>query len=221
MQLSLTQATEMSLSRLTQLLPSDYDLLDWLLKKSASVSLSGAKLLKMINDRYLFKRVLVLSHKRKQQLWDKLIRFREHSTLEEMINLQQQVQTRIVDTVKRIDNPMRRSNSILNIENTDKVIALHEGGDILITIDIPLDRPGSNLNLEYLPEADRQAVMEQWSLPAILEDSIVWSELNNRFLEATAKVRVFGHRDVAEIIRAAIERRQLEDILEASLARLS
>ena len=94
-------------------------------------------------------------------------------------------------------------------------------GEIIITVDIPLSRPGAIVGLQYLTEAERQDVMQQWKLPNSLEDSIIWSNLNDdTFIESVGKIRVFGHQDVAEIIRAAIPRSQLEEVLEASLRRV-
>jgi molybdate/tungstate transport system substrate-binding protein len=38
--------------------------------------------------------------------------------------------------------------------------------------DIPVDRPGSKLPLEYLPEAERQDILQQWKLPPFLFSSL-------------------------------------------------
>ncbi|MFC1899619.1 protein kinase [Chloroflexota bacterium] len=220
LQLDLTQITDKTLSQLTQLSPTDYELINWLYLKSGQHSLPAAKLLKMINERDLFKRILVLSQKRHPTLWDKLIRFRRSGTIDKYVTFQREVQKGIVNSVQRIDDSLRRTNSILTLENTDKVIHLDEQGDIFITVDIPLDRPSAAIGLEYLPEADRQDVLEQWNLPHRLEGSTIWSELNDNFTESIGKIRVFGYEEIAEIIRAAIPRPQLEDILESSLGRL-
>jgi len=146
-----------------------------------------------------------------------LLKHRGRSGLLRLIALENEIQKRIVDSVLKIDEPTRRQNSMLTQENTDKIIALHEKKEIFITIDIPIGRPGSKIPLEYLPEADRQDVLQQWRLPAALEDSIVWIELHEKFLESVGKIRLFGHPQVSQIIAAGINRKQLEDIIEASI----
>ncbi|MBA7706416.1 hypothetical protein ES703_115270 [subsurface metagenome] len=203
-----------SLSILTQLLSSDREVLQWINERTSS---AGNELTQMLNERQLFKRALVLSEKRKPPLWDILIKYRKKSNGREMISLDGEIQKRIVDSVSTLDETRRKLHSILTTGNTDKVISLHENGQIIVIIDIPVDRPGSKIPLEYLPEAERQDVLQQWKLPSSLEDSVVWKELTDKFIETVGKIRLFCHPEVAEIIMAAIDRKQLEDIIEASV----
>ncbi len=198
----------------TQLLSSDREVLQWISDKTSS---AGSELIQMLNERQLFKRILVLSEKRKGPLWDILIKYRKKSNGREMISLDNEIQKRIVDSVSKLDDSKRRLHSILTSDNTDQVINMHEKGQIITIIDIPTDRPGSKTALEYLPEADRQDVLQQWKLPSSLEDSVVWKELSEKFIESVGKIRLFCHPAVAEIIMAAIERKQLEDMVESSV----
>ena len=146
-----------------------------------------------------------------------LLKYRKQSGPKELIALENEIQKRIVDSVMKIDEPTRKQHSILTEDNTAQVVALHEKKEIFITIDIPVGRPGSKIPLEYLPEADRQDVLQQWQLPNALEDSIVWVQLHENFVESVGKVRVFGHPKVSQIIVAALNRKQLEDLVEASV----
>lgn len=202
---------------LTQILPSDRQVLQWIFDHTSQ---AGKQILHMLNNRELFKRILVISSSKNKRLWDMLLKYRKQSDPQKLISLQNEIQKRIVDKVSKVDEPKRRQHSVLTQENTDQIIALHEHKDILITIDIPSDRPGSKMPLEYLPEADRQDVLQQWKLPNSLEDSIVWIQLHENFTESVGKVRVFGHPQVSKIIQAAIDRKQLEDMVEASVQHL-
>ena len=60
-------------------------------------------------------------------------------------------------------------------------------------------------------------LLQQWKLPSSLEDSVVWNELSDKFIESVGKIRLFTRPEVAEIIMAATDRKQLEDIIEASV----
>lgn len=202
------------LKLLTQVLPSDREVLQWIHDRTSK---AGGKILHMINNRELFKRVLVISSSKNKRLWDMSLKYRRQSGPLELVALENEIQKRIVDSVLKIDDSKRRQNSILTQENTAQIVTLHENKEIFITIDIPVDRPGSKIPLEYLPEADRQDVLQQWRLPNALEDSIVWMELHDRFIESVGKVRLFGHPQVSRIIEAGISRKQLEDIIEASI----
>ena len=213
-ELSMPSAKEPSLSILTQLLPADREVLQWIGDRTNQ---AGSELVKMLNERQLFKRILVLSEKRKQPLWDVLIKYRKKSNGKEMTNLDSEIQTRIVDSVRKLEESRRRLHSILTPDNTDRIISMHEKGQIITLIDIPVDRPGSKLPLEYLPEAERQDILQQWKLPTSLEDSVIWKELSDKFIESVGKTRLFCHPEVSELIAAAVDRTQLEDIVESSV----
>ncbi len=84
-------------------------------------------------------------------------------------------------------------------------------------LDIPRDRPGSKVGLQYLPEADRQSMRLEWTEPAGLEDSTIWRELHDKFLEAAGKVRLFCHPKASDTLEAAVRRTVIEGFVETSL----
>ncbi len=90
----------------------------------------------------------------------------------------------------------------------------------MFLIDVPIDRPGSEVGLEYLPESDRRHALEEWTQPVGLEDSKLWSYLHDSFLSAVGKIRVFCRPDARATVEAACTRGELEDILNASIDKL-
>jgi ribosomal protein L19E len=62
--------------------------------------------------------------------------------------------------------------------------------------------------------------MQDWREPLVLEDSVVWNQLYDHFLEAVGKIRVFCHPDFSDTIEAALTRRDLEDAIQLSLQQL-
>ncbi len=213
-ELKMPSSEESSLSILTQLLPADREVLQWI---SDRTNKAGSELIRMLNERQLYKRILVLSEKRNQPLWDALIKHRKKSNGREMTSLDSEIQKRIVDSVRKLEESRRKLHSILTPDNTDHIISMHEKEQIITIIDIPVDRPGSKLSLEYLPEAERQDILQQWKMPTSLEDSVVWKELSDKLIESVGKIRLFCHPEVAEIVIAAVDRKQLEEIIESSI----
>jgi len=207
-----TQRTTLPVT--TQLMSSDRKMIEWLVEHTTP---AGNELLKMISNRDLYKRILVISKRKSSRLWDALIKFRNKFGWEMIVNLQREIQHRIVDFVRKIDDSKRRTTSALEPIATDRVISLAEKGTILILIDIPSGRPGSAIPLEYLPEADRKEMLEEWREPSMLEDSVIWTQLHDSFLESAGKIRIFCHPDVSNTIRAAILKDELESLVEASI----
>jgi len=201
----------------TQLMSSDRKVIEWFFERTTQ---AGKELLKMISNRNLYKRILVISKMRSPNLWNMLIKFRSNSDWKMIVDLQREVQKRVVDEVNSIRNNVdstRRTTSALESSATDIVISLAKEGIILILVDIPIGRPGSAIPLEYLPETDRKEMLTEWKEPCKLEDSVIWTQLHDSFLESVGKIRVFCHPVVINTIRAAIPRDTLESLIEASL----
>ena len=97
------------------------------------------------------------------------------------------------------------------------LLGLAATGVPLVLLDIPKDRPASRVRLQYLPEADRQSIRQEWIEPVGLEDSTIWRDLHERFLEAAGKVRLFCHPRVADTLEAAMKRPVIESIVATSL----
>ncbi len=209
--------TQEGLDPLTQVLPADREILGWIKEKTST---EGKELITYLNERNIFKRVLVISERRNGRLWDMLIRFRKASTILDMIRLQEEIQRRIMDSIRAMNDTERRKDTILTTDNIDMMIARQEQGKIWALIDIPIDRPGTTTALEYMPEDKKRDMSTEWRDDFKLEDSIIWRELHEKFLQAVGKVRLFCHSECAEVVAAALDRDRLEDIIETSIRTL-
>ena len=87
----------------------------------------------------------------------------------------------------------------------------------LVLVDIPARRPGSDAQLEYLPEVDRHEALGEWRTPMRLGDSFIWTELHEHLSDSASKSRVFCHPGVRETLEAAIPKSDLENMLEGAL----
>ena len=135
------------------------------------------------------------------------------------MELQKEVQKAVLDYLRGTDYS-QRTTSALEPEARDKVIALGEQGTALILVDIPTSRPGSSIPLEYLPEQERREMIEEWKEPKPLEDSVVWTQLHDSFMESVGKVRVFCHPHVRATLEAAVPKLALEQIVESHVKQL-
>ena len=165
----------------------------------------------MLAARDLFRRILVISRPKSQRLWELLGKFRDRTGADGMITLQKEVQLRGVNFLRAADKQTMPypDSSAVGGEAIDRLISAQEEGTVLILVDIPTERSGSKTSLEYLPEADRRDMLQEWKLPSILEDSIVWKTLHDSFLESVRKTRVFCHPEFRETFEAGIGKNDL------------
>lgn len=205
---------EGSLDLLTQILPTDWEILNWFYSKTTP---KGKALLKMLNSRSLYKRVCVLSSP--NPLREKLIDFRKtHTDCSKYVTLQNRIQEEIIIKIRHLTEYDRSRNSTLTIDNTDKVIKLDNEGTILFLLDIPSEKFGSDSPLMYLPESARQSLLQNWDAPVNLEESKLWKELNDNLLTLIGKVRLFAHPEIANVINAVFTKREeLESIIQGAL----
>lgn len=157
---------------LSQVLPPDREMMEWLADRTSP---TGRRLLEMLAGRDLFRRILVVSKLKSGRLWDMLSRFRDRFGPDMLVELQKEVQRRTIEFLRNAEQsemPYPQSSAV-GAEAIDRVVKAHEDGSILILIDIPNRRPGSRIPLEYLPEADRREMLQEWTQPSALEDSVI------------------------------------------------
>ena len=111
----------------------------------------------------------------------------------------------------------RKKNSILTVDNTEHIVALHKDKTIIVLIDIPMRQLADSIRLEYLPESARHNVKEEWLKPVDLEDSTFWTQLHKNFLEYVGKIRVFAHPEIADVLAAAIEPSEMEKLIDRAM----
>lgn len=179
------------LAETPQLVLSDYQMLVWLSKQTTP---EGERLLNMVCERKLFKRLKVLSRRIVSELWDKLTAMRRDGSWEKQLKLQQNFQNILKASIKRIAPP--------EISRRIQKVAKQE--QILFLVDIPGERSGSYVNLYYYPEQRMHRPVVSPGETPTMEDSIIWSELAKNFLESVGKIRVFCHPDIIKDCSACL-----------------
>lgn len=196
-------------SNFSQVLFNDRKLLAWFAERSNT---SGMEIVKLIMNRNLYKRILVISKRESGALLDRIKKVRNDFNWRKIVELQDKIQEEIILRIRSHDNI---SKDIL-----DNLLGLYAKCRILILIDIPKRRPGSEITLEYLPETDRYDIVQEWKKPSKLQDSVIWRELHGNFIESVGKVRVFCHPEIRDAIKIAIPQRELSRIVEESMKKL-
>jgi hypothetical protein len=138
-----------------------------------------------------------------------------------LIDFQNEVQKHVVDYLRTTDRDELAypESTSVGREAIDRLIQYQDEGRIFLLVDIPTERTGTRTALEYLPEADRRDVLQDWGSPVALEDSVVWTNLHDSFLEAVGKIRVFADPNLRETIEAGVKKVKMTEIVEASVRR--
>jgi hypothetical protein len=164
----------------------------------------------------------VLSEAKSRRLWTLLLKFRVDADAKELVTLQNRVQEEMINSLRaRNPDEMPYPNSeAVGAEPIDRIIHAHEAGDILVLIDIPTERSGARIPLEYLPEADRRDILQDWPNPIALDESVIWTNLHDAFLKAVGKVRLFCDPRFRDTFEAGLKKEKLAQIVEGVVRQL-
>jgi hypothetical protein len=191
---------------------SDYRLLVWISEKTSP---HGRELIRLICERNIFKRLMVVSGRRKADLWEKLNDLRKNDNWQDMINFQTEVQKQLITVIDSLDD-LERTSSVLTKERTDEIVTRNTKGEVLFLVDIPGERKASSLDLYFLTESRIPGALSSAEERIMMEDSILWTNLAKDFVKSVGKVRVFCHPDIIETCTACLTREIIEGVLDGA-----
>ena len=216
-QLNLFDSDDLQLPQAPQLSTGDFRILKWLYGLTSD---AGKQLITHILKRDVFKRLMVVSHAKDHKLWESLHQariefadFKRYSRFQEIFQkllVQEIVGTNLGELKKTL--PIAK---ILNQQVIDEIKSEQNANRVLVIIDIPNERPGSPIELEYLSEARIQG-RRQLGEVASLEDSLVWKAINTRFVESVGKIRIFVHPKYAAYFEIMTPREVLKTRLQTA-----
>lgn len=189
---------------------TDYQMLIWLYTRSSQ---RGKNLLKLICERRVFKRLLVISERKNQSLWEKLVDLRENYGWKQMLTFQEKLQQRLVESIDTLEDDQRVS-SILSKDKTDDIVTKHHNGEVLFLVDIPTERKGGVVDLYFKSETRLFGPLQSTEDSIHMEDSVLWTALSKNFLKSIGKIRVFCDPKIIETCTAALKRSAIETILD-------
>jgi len=186
---------------------SDYNMISWVHHKTTE---KGKKLLDMICERRLFKRIMVISGRKNPPLWEKLVKLRSEAKWQDMITFQKEVQKNLADIIARLDD-QNRTTSILEHTVTDQIVVRAKSdNEVLFLLDIATERKGADIDLYFLSESRIHGPLKSEEESVQTEDSVLWTNLSRNFLMSVGKVRLFCHPDIVEVCTACLTRGDVE-----------
>lgn len=194
----------------------DYEVVKWLAINSNDF---GRKLFKLIRDRRLFKRIIVLTMEKTEdkQLMDNTTSFFQvnHKNWKKKLAFQKAFQQKILDIVERGKEPEPVSKAITSDIRNSFIVDCRE--QVVLLIDFPPKRPGTTTALNYVVEEDRRRYKDDEIKMGSLETSVVWQTLQDNFHKSIGKLRIFCHPDYIEFLAAFLQRSEMENALAEAL----
>lgn len=194
-----------------QMALSDYNMLRWLYDRTSA---NGKKLLEMVCNRDLFKRLTVVSRKGNPDLWTILCKFQNDHGGEGMLRLQRDLQKRLVELLQKLPTEERKATTLLSLDATNAIIGRDAGGEILFLVDLPPERPGGIAELCFLSETRTSA--GAFLAAPLTETSIFSGDIAASFRDSVGKARVFCDSTIADTAILALPRDQVEGALKAA-----
>lgn len=172
-----------------------------------------AELLDDLIERRLYKRVFVFSAERDRQVWNGFAAQWNGMGALDRRRVLAQIENAIVAAagIKITQNP----ETLFLTEKERKSMELRvSAGRPLVLLDIPADKPGAQLPLEYVMEEDRRDLRKSNRICGRSIPDPVWEQYAAGLWEKAGRIRVFVHPDFVEPVRSAIDKKWMSDVLE-------
>lgn len=162
--------------------------------------------------RKLYKRLYNYSKEKDPDVWNGFINQWCTMDAKEKRKAMVQVENAIINagTQKLSTNP---DTFFLTEEDIKSMEYRVKSGKPLILIDIPSERPGSQLPLEFVMEEDRRDLRKSNRICGRSLQDQVWDEYAKKMWEKAGRIRVFVHPDYVEPILSAIDKKWMSDTL--------
>jgi hypothetical protein len=138
----------------TDLAATDAAVLSWLYKRLSDARRPESLLIEGILRRNLFKRLWVVSRDMEIQRWDKIVRIWEKLDRVQRHKVAHEFEKKVAGRIA--EEGLQSITSIASASAEDKVDRLTRGQTPWLLIDIPGDRPGSEIGLYHVLESQRR-----------------------------------------------------------------
>jgi HD superfamily phosphohydrolase len=170
--------------------------------------------------RHLYKRLFVFSHERSQSEWELFTEKWDRLTVKAKLRVYESIEKSLVRAVlDRVrDGP---HTTILTQAQTDRLQVRVGAGKPIVLIDIPGNRPGSDIPLYYVVESQRRALRRDERAVGDVHPSGLWRLFDSGMREGAGKVRIFCHPSLVDFVEAAVQRDDFVRLFEAAVASVS
>lgn len=186
----------------TDLAATDAAVLSWLQKRLSDARRPESALLDGILTRNLFKRLWVVSRDMEIHKWDKIVRIWDKLDRVQRYKVAHEFEEKVAARVR--DEGLENITSMAGANAADKIDRMTRGEVPWLLIDIPGDRPGSEVGLYYVLESQRRKLRKDDRAVGLLEKSLMWEEYARNLLRAAGKVRIFCEPELADTLEASI-----------------
>lgn len=193
----------------TQLHPGDRAVLEWLAERSGQI---GLELARLIQQRRLFKRVLVVSRWENEQLWNSVTTLFATNDWRRKLEFQRMFQEELASAIEPVDSVDAYTTLVIP-EARDRFLASIQSKKALVLVDAIRSKPGATSGLEVVKEEDRRRARIDEAPMTSPEQSMLWDNLRTGLHESLGKVRVFCHPDHARFV-SALNRDLVEQALD-------
>lgn len=198
---------------------ADQAVLRWLAKRAGSI---GEELYWMLQQRKLFKRIIVIGHDRHYDrvVWEKADEFFRPvaGRWKAKLRLQREFQERLAELVEEPTTEPQHTAIITPSARNAFISAARNS--VLVLVDFPSQRRKGETQLQYIVEEDRKRSKIDEMRTASLEDSVIWRVLQKQMRESICRLRVYCQPDHAEFLSAFLSRETIENALSETMTRI-
>jgi HD superfamily phosphohydrolase len=195
-----------------QLHPGDKAVLEWLATRSGDC---GRALATLIEERELFKRVLVVSRWGNESLWRSVTDLMADKDWRRKLAFQRAFQDRMATAIERVEGLAVHTALVLP-DARNAFLAAHGAHEVLVLVDATQPRPGASSGLEIIQEEDRRRAKIDEMPVSKPEQSSVWESLRTNLHETLGKVRVVCHPQHVRFV-SALSRELVESALDQAV----
>lgn len=202
----------------TNLSATDAVVLSWLQQQLVKANRPESTLINRILNRSWFKRLWVISRNMDDRRWSKIV--------ELWRNLNRQTKHRVSYDFENAIGRKLSDGKIVDITS----MASQEASDLIGTmlhakkpwllIDIPSERPGSEVGLHYVVETQRRRLRKDYKAVGDLQESSLWIEYSRNLHKVAGKIRIFCHPKLIDTIDFSVKWEVGVDELIAVLERI-
>ena len=188
----------------------DAAVVGYLLGECTRFSLAEGELLGDLLHRRIYKRGFVFSPDRSAEVWKDYVERWEPLKRQDKLSFYQKIETWLLKQCQELRRKLPKHTSF-GVEDIDKLIGRLEERRPTVLIDLPGHRPGSDVALHFVIEAERRSLRKDEKVVGETQSSSVWNQFGSGLRERAGKLRIYVHPDHINVVEVAVTRRMFED----------
>lgn len=181
---------------------TDAAVLSWLYTRLLKLQLPEAQLIDGILSRHFYKRLWVVSHDMDSAKWDLISEKWRRLSRTQKHDVSHQFELLIF---RRLESGgIKPVTAMAATTALEKIAQMNSGNTPWLLVDIPGNRPGSDVGLHYVLETQRRQLRKDDRVVGHLQLSKVWEQYAKHLTKAAGKIRIFCHPAVSDVVEVSI-----------------